>query len=42
MLDEYVKTPLKLDVLNFYGLTKDKLKKNILEKGKILYESREN
>jgi len=37
-LDESIKTPLKFDVLNFYDITKDTLKKNILEKGKIIYE----
>lgn len=36
-LDEFIKTPLKFDVLNFYALSKDNLKKNILEKGKVIY-----
>ncbi len=36
-LDEYVKTPLKFDVLNFYAITKDKLKENILKKGRLIY-----
>lgn len=33
-----VKTPLKIDLLNFYKLGKDSLKENIL-KGRVLYES---
>lgn len=41
-LDENVKTALKFDVVNFYGLIKDKLKDNILKKGKIIYDSRKN
>jgi len=36
-LEENLKTPLKFDVLNFYNLSKDKLKKDILEKGKVIY-----
>ncbi len=36
-LDESIKTPLKFDVLNFYALSKDRLKKEILEKGKLVY-----
>ncbi len=36
-LDEIIKTPLKFDVLNFYTITKDKLKKDIMEKGRIIY-----
>ena len=38
-LDEVVKTPLKIDVLNFYAVKKDKLKQNISKEGKIIYES---
>lgn len=41
-LDEYVKTPLKFDVVNFYALKKDNLKKNILEKGEIIYDFRKD
>jgi predicted nucleotidyltransferase len=37
-LEEYVKTPLKFDVLNFYTLTKESLKKAILEEGRVIYE----
>jgi len=37
-LDESIKTTLKFDVLNYYDITKGTLKKNILEKGKIIYE----
>lgn len=36
-LDEFIKTPLKFDVLNFYALTKDKLKQEILKKGEVVY-----
>lgn len=36
-LDEYIKTPLKFDLLNFYEITKDRLKENILKKGKVIY-----
>lgn len=38
-LDEYIKTPLKFDVLNFYALTKPELKDDILKRGKVIYES---
>ena len=38
-LDEVVKTPLKIDVLNIYAVKKDKLKQNISKEGKIIYES---
>lgn len=41
-LDEYVKTPLKFDVLNFYAVTKDRLKENILKKGRLIYEFRKD
>jgi predicted nucleotidyltransferase len=37
-LEEYVKTPLKFDVLNFYTLTKESLKKAILQEGRVIYE----
>lgn len=37
-LDESVKTPLKIDVVNFYQLKKEPLKENILKEGRILYE----
>lgn len=36
-LDEIIKTPLKFDVLDFYSITKSKLKKDILEKGRVIY-----
>ena len=36
-LDEFIKTPLKFDVLNFYNISKDKLKSDILKKGKVIY-----
>ncbi|MBU1122744.1 MAG: nucleotidyltransferase domain-containing protein [Candidatus Omnitrophota bacterium] len=38
-LDEDVPTPLKFDVLNFYTITKERLKKNILNKGRVIYDS---
>ena len=37
-LDENIKTPLKIDVVNFYQLKKEALKENILREGRILYE----
>lgn len=36
-LEERIKTPLKFDVLNFYNISRDKLKENILRKGKVVY-----
>lgn len=36
-LEEDIKTPLKFDVLNFYSISKDKLRENILKKGKVVY-----
>lgn len=42
ILDENLKTPLKIDVINFYALNKKKLKTNILHQGKIIYECRKN
>ena len=38
-LEEKIKTPLKFDVLNFYSLTKNKLKERILKEGKILHDA---
>jgi len=38
-LEEHIKTPLKFDVLNFYTTLKPTLKENILEEGRIIYES---
>lgn len=40
-IEEYVRTPLKFDIVNFYGITKKSLKENIL-KGKIIYDSGKN
>jgi len=37
-LDESIKSPLKFDVLNFYNITKDSLKKDILKKGEVIYD----
>ena len=39
-LEENVKTPLKIDLVNFYAITKESLKENILKQGVILYESK--
>ncbi|MBU0570523.1 MAG: nucleotidyltransferase domain-containing protein [Candidatus Omnitrophica bacterium] len=41
-LDETVKTPLKFDILNYYAVSKEKLKKNIIKKGKVIYDSRKD
>lgn len=41
-LDEVIKTPLKFDVVNFYSVKKHKLKKEILNKGRIIYEHNKN
>ena len=38
-LEETIRTPLKFDVVDFLSLTRESLKKNIVEKGKIIYES---
>ncbi len=38
-LDENIKTPLKIDLVNFYALTKEKLKNNIIKNGEVIYES---
>lgn len=39
ILDEFVQTPLKIDIVNFYSVKKDKLRQNILKEGRICYES---
>jgi len=41
-LDERVKTPLKFDLVNFYAVSKERLRKNILENGRTIYESPKN
>lgn len=41
-LEENIETPLKLDVVNFYALSKKELKANILREGKVLYERKKN
>ncbi|RKY33756.1 MAG: nucleotidyltransferase domain-containing protein [Candidatus Omnitrophota bacterium] len=41
-LDEYIKTPLKFDLLNFYEIEKESLKENILRDGRIIYEKRKD
>jgi len=41
-LNETIKTPLKFDVLNFYQISKKKLKEDILRKGRIIYEPEKN
>jgi predicted nucleotidyltransferase len=37
-LEEHVKTPLKFDVVNYYLLSRKKLRGNILKYGKVIYE----
>ena len=39
ILEESLKTPLKIDVVNFYVIKKDRMKENILREGAVLYES---
>jgi len=41
-LEEFIKTPLRFDVLNFYSLSKTKLKENILKEGRVIYDSRKD
>jgi predicted nucleotidyltransferase len=41
-LEEYVKTPLKFDVVNYYNVSKKKLQENILKEGKVIYEFGKN
>ena len=41
-LDEFIKTPLKFDLLNFYKIGKTKLKENILKEGRIIYDIRKD
>jgi predicted nucleotidyltransferase len=36
-LEESIKSPLKFDVINFYAVEKEALKKNILKKGRVIY-----
>lgn len=38
ILHEHIKTPLKIDVVNFYQIKNKKLKTNILKEGKAIYE----
>ena len=37
-LDEFIKTPLKFDLLNFHKIGKTKLKENILREGRVIYD----
>ena len=39
-LEENVKTPLKFDVVHFDTLTKESLRKDILNEGIVIYESK--
>ena len=41
-LEEFIKTPLKFDLVNFYGIKKTSLKEKILKEGELLYEQRKN
>jgi uncharacterized protein len=38
-MEEEIKTPLKFDVLSYNGLSKGKLKENIIKTGKVIYDS---
>jgi proline iminopeptidase len=38
-LEEFIKIPLKFDIVNFYNLKKPALKENILKEGRVLYGS---
>lgn len=38
-LEEFIKIPLKFDIVNFYNLKKIALKENIFKEGRVLYES---
>lgn len=42
ILNERVKTPLKFDVLNYYSITKESLRKSIKENGRVIYERTED
>lgn len=42
ILNERVKTPLKFDVLNYYSITKESLRKSMKEKGRVIYERTED
>jgi len=41
-LNESLKTPLKLDIMNFYSLDKVSLRNSILKQGRILYDCGKN
>lgn len=41
-LNEEIKTPLKFDVVNYYSISKEAFKQNILRQGKVIYETRKN
>ena len=41
-LDEFIKTPLKFDLLNFHKIGKTKLKENIRKEGMIVYDIRKD
>lgn len=41
-LEEFIKTPLKFDLINFYGIKKELLKEKIVKEGEVLYEQRKN
>ena len=42
ILEETIKTPLKFDILNYYAVSKDKLKKNIVKTGEVIYDSQKS
>lgn len=39
MIDEEIPVAAKFDVLNFYSITKESLRENIVREGRVLYES---
>ncbi|MBI2095937.1 MAG: nucleotidyltransferase domain-containing protein [Candidatus Omnitrophica bacterium] len=41
-LEEKIKTPLKIDLVNYHGLKNERLKQHILGDGQVLYDSRKN
>lgn len=41
-LEEKIKIPLKIDLVNYHHLKNKRFKQHILEEGRILYDSRKN
>ena len=42
ILDDKIKTPLKIDLVNFYAITKKGLIENIINNGIVLYDRKQN